>query len=276
MRQSGMEHEPETYTDERVTAACGLHLDNLRRLITWGAVAPVQSSGGRGRIRRWTGRQALRISVTAQFVEAGFSLQMAHTLTYCLPLNDLLYAYDPDVISTRLDRSRDRESKRRKAMISHTGEDYWPGRYSLGSHVFIVDRQLLYADVLARHYMLFAVIDSNLHRVAPIFNPYHYYHGIGLADEFNLPKLLDVKRIARSSLLVDDKFIADEAGSVDLLRQHIVEFRKHIPAGVAELIERPERLVCKNLCNINLALGLTSFVRSLLGLPVRYHPFEDQ
>src|SRR5216684_6744624 len=85
------------FTDEQVTNACNLHIDNLRRLITWGAVCPVQSGGGRGRVRQWTARQALRISVTAQFVEAGFSLQMSHTITYCLPLDDLLYAYDPGI-----------------------------------------------------------------------------------------------------------------------------------------------------------------------------------
>jgi hypothetical protein len=276
MRHGTAEWTAETYTDEQVTTACGLHLDNLRRLITWGAVTPVQSGGGRGRIRKWTARQALRIGITAQFVEAGFSLKMAHTLTYCLPLNDLLYAYDPDVIRTRLGRKRDRESKRRRATISRTEENYWPGRHSLGSHVFIVDHQLLYGDVLARHYMLFAVIDSNCQRVAPAFNPYQYYHGVGIADEFNLPKILDVKRIARSSLLIEDKFIGAEKPSLDLLKQHIIEFRNHIPAGVAQMIQRPERLVCKNLCIINLAVGLTSILRSLLGLPVRYFPFEDE
>jgi hypothetical protein len=161
-------------------------------------------------------------------------------------------------------------------MISWTGQEYWPGRDSLGSEVLIVDRRLLYANVLAHHAMLFAVIDPSLQRVFPAFNPHQYYLGVGIADDFKLPKLLDVKRIARSSLLIDDDFLLDQQPSVDLLKQHISLFRKHIPSGVSQIIDRPERLVCKHLIMINLAVGLTSFVRRLLGLPVEYHPFEEE
>jgi len=270
-----MERKTETYTDEQVTAACGLHIDNLRRLITWGAVTPVQSGGGRGRVRKWTARQALRISVTAQFVEAGFSLQMGHTLTYCLPLDDLLYMYDPNVISTYLRRKRGREYKRLRAMISPAGGEYWPGRNSFGSHVFIVDRRYMYADVLGDSSTLLAVIDPSQQRVVPWLNPYRFYWGGGMADDFKLPKVVDAKQIARSSLLIADDLLHDnQETSLDQIKNQLDPFQKHIPEGVDTQINRLERLVFKNLCMINLAVGLTSFVRSLLGLPVKYHPFE--
>ena len=46
-----MEGSKTTFTGDAVTAACGLHRDNLRRLITWRAVIPVQAGAGRGRVR---------------------------------------------------------------------------------------------------------------------------------------------------------------------------------------------------------------------------------
>jgi hypothetical protein len=36
----------------------------------------------------------MQIAATAEFVDARFSLKMAHTLTYCLPLDNLLLLYD--------------------------------------------------------------------------------------------------------------------------------------------------------------------------------------
>jgi hypothetical protein len=256
------------FTDEQVTSACKLHIDNLRRLITWGAVEPVQAGGGRGRVRKWTMRQGLRISVTAQFVEAGFSLQMAHTLTYCLPLDDLLYLYDPEVIRAHFNKKNDIGSRRLRAMISSRGKNYWPTRDYLGSEMIIIDRRYVYADVLGDSGMLFAVIDLKQQRVYPLLSPSRYYEGMGVAQSLGLKNELDIRDIARSSLLIDDEFLSEELSHN--------RFRILIPEDLDWHIGSLDRMVCRNLCLINLAVGLTEFVRKLLGFQVNYYPFEER
>jgi hypothetical protein len=255
------------FTDEQVTSACDLHIDNLRRLITWGAVKPERSGGGRGRVRKWTVRQGLRISVTAQFVNAGFSLQMAHTLTYCLPLDDLLYVYDPDFIRTHLKKNRDIGSRRLRLMISSRAKNYWPTGDYLGSEVFIVDRRYVYADVLGGRGILFAVIDLDRQRVYPWLSPLSYYAGMGVAEHFRLESKPDTSQVSRKSLLIDDEFLVDESNNN--------KFGIHVPKNVNRRIISINKLICQNLCVINLAVGLTEFVRRLLGLPIDYHHFED-
>lgn len=260
-----------TFTDQQVTGAAGLHLDNLRRLITWGAVKPIQAGGGRGRVRMWTARQALRISVTAQFVEAGFSLQMAHTLTYCIPLDDLLYVFDPEMIRTKLADKSEPGSARLKAMISADGTDYWPDSHDyLGSLVLIVDRRYLYADVLGGSPILLAVIDPERQCVYPGMNPYQFQYGSGMAEEYGLPTITDAKAIDRASLLIEDKFLTK---SFD---QHFRQFHKLVPRGLGTMVIGVDSIMCKNLYMVNLAVGLTDFVRKLLGLPVDYRPFDTE
>jgi hypothetical protein len=87
--------EAETFTDEQLTTACELHVDNLRQLITWKAVIPYQRGGGRGRVRLWTLDHVYRISMTASIFNAGFSLKMAHTLAYLIPMDGFLYFRRP-------------------------------------------------------------------------------------------------------------------------------------------------------------------------------------
>lgn len=258
------------FTDEQVTTACNLHIDNLRRLITWGAVRPVQPGGGRGRVRKWTARQGLRISVTAQFVEAGFSLQMAHTLTYCLPLDDFLYVYEPDFIRSHLKGRRERGSRRLKAMVSPTGKNYWPTADFVGTEIIIVDRRYVYADVTGDRGTLFAIIDTDKQRIYPWLRPSRYYEGTGIAKRFGLEENPDIQSISCKSLLLDEEFLIDDPTADD------DRFAKHIPDGVDRSIGSVDRLVCRNVCLINLAVGLTEFVRKLLGLPVSYHPFEER
>ena len=260
-----------TFTDQQVTGAAGLHLDNLRRLITWGAVKPIQAGGGRGRVRMWTARQALRISVTAQFVEAGFSLRMAHTLTYCIPLDDLLYTFDPEIIRTKLADKPEPGYARLKAMISAEGKDYWPDsdRY-LGSIVLIVDGKYLYADVLGDSPTLFAIIDRERQRVYTDSSPYQFKYGAGMVEDFGLPKRTDAKRIDRRSLLIDDEYLSKG------WKHSYQRFQKLIPKGVTTHFLAVDHVIAKNFCVINLAVGLTDFVRKLLGLPVDYRPFEAE
>ena len=88
--------DTQTFTDQQVTTACGMHQDNLRRLITWKAVIPVQARGGRGRVRLWSMGHVRRISIVSTLFNAGFSLRMAHTIAYCLPFENLLEVYEPN------------------------------------------------------------------------------------------------------------------------------------------------------------------------------------
>ncbi len=257
------------FTDEQVTRACNLHIDNLRRLITWGAVKPVQAGGGRGRVRKWTARQGLRISVTAQFVDAGFSLQMAHTLTYCLPLDDFLHVYDPHVIRSHLKGGQGLATRRLRAMLSPRGKNYWPTKRYLCSEVFIVDKRYLYADVLGDQGLLCAIIDTQRQCVYPNFLPSHYYEGMGVVDSLNLSHDPDITKISRRSLLIDDEFLGSD------YETHHERFQQHLPPGIDSQVISIGGLVCRNLSLINLAVGLTEFVRKLLGLPVDYHPFEE-
>lgn len=274
-----MAHEPmTTYTDEEVTAACGLHLDNLRRLITWGAVAPAQWGGGRGRVRRWTGREAVRISAAAQFVEAGFSLQMSHTLMHCLPpLYEFLDLYDPSAISASLKPSR---GERLKAIISPAaprGDEYLAISDSYSGKVFIVDRRFVYGEFLGDHPTLYAIIDPHLQGVIPRDSPYEHRPSMIYRDTWDN---INANRVLPSSLLIEDDFLYEhgEPGSdlVQKRRKHNELFREQMPEHVGRHIDRLKRLVYKNLCVINLTVGLTLFVRNLLGLPTTYPPIEEK
>jgi hypothetical protein len=277
-----MADEPKTtYTDEDVTAACGLHLDNLRRLITWGAVAPAQWGGGRGRVRKWTGRQAMRISVAAQFVEAGFSLQMSHTLMQCLPpLNDFLDLYDPRAISASLTQPRGGGDQRLRAIISPAApaaDEYRAISDSYSGKVFIVDRRFLYAKLLDDDPELYAIIDLRLQRVIPRYGPYDIHPSMIYRDTWDDS---NANRVLPSSLLIEDDFLYEhgEPGSdiVQKSRKHFELFREQMPAGVDWEIRRLDRLVYKNLCVIDLSVGLILFVRNLLGLPSTYPPEEKE
>jgi hypothetical protein len=260
---------PLTCTDEQVTDATGLHVDNLRKLITWGAIKPVQGGGGRGRVRKWTTRQALRIAVTAQFVEAGFSLQMAHTITYCLPLDDLLYVYDPELLE-KVIAAKGLVSDQRLLIDLTASEapEVWPGADHLGSRTLIVDGRYLYTDALGQSPTLWAVIDAERQRVFPEhFSPLQFLPGTGMAHEYGLPRDADAAKIDRGSLLIDDAY---------LVRR---KRRKELPEGVLPLgiphqVIGLESLICRSLLVINLALGMMMCVRRLRGLPTPYKPVE--
>lgn len=83
------------YTDDQVVDATGLHIDNVRKLVTWGAVRPAKGGRGRGNVRQWDGRTARRIARVAAIVESGMSLRMAHTLTYLQVLDEDFDKIDP-------------------------------------------------------------------------------------------------------------------------------------------------------------------------------------
>ena len=251
-----------TYTDEQVTRAAGLHLDNLRKLITWGAVKPVQAGGGRGKTRLWEGWQALRISITSQIANSGFSLQMAHTLCSCLPVSDLVQAYDPDIIRWRAKFRAERGEKRLRAMIAPAGTGYWPrARYSDGEIAIIDSRFVYYAPYDpwgedGRHSFA-GVIDHDRNRFLP-------FYGVGPAVDVpstNLPKRIrDNAVVSRSSLLVDDEYLTIDEKARTRRIQNL------LPAGLS--FELPAKFLYSTLVAVNLEVGLTMFIRKLLELPI--------
>ncbi|SEP42884.1 hypothetical protein SAMN02990966_06125 [Rhodospirillales bacterium URHD0017] len=265
MGKSTIPTSPALYTDEQVIAATGMPVDSLRRLITWGAVRPAQAGGGRGRVRLWTTRQALRISSTAQFVATGLSLQMAHTLTYCIPLDSLLTLYDPERLQKALGQAESNaltafdENLLLNAMTTEPQPTIWPlpGIY-LGSSTLIVDGRFLYADVHGDGAELIAEIDSDRQRVAPYSDDpesttfYDHFFNKGMKS--------DVTRIDKRTLLIDRKYFTQK-GRASLLRK-----KTFAPTQV----DGP--VLCKSLLAINLALGFLLCVRALRGLPIAYGP----
>jgi hypothetical protein len=251
-------------TDEQVTTACNLHIDNLRRLITWGAVKPVQSGGGRGRVRLWSLPQAMRIALTAEFFEAGFSLQMAHTLTYCLPFDDMLALYDPKFLSEKVDLNKP-ENAQLKEMLHRDGKDYWPGPDNVG-HVIVLDRRFVYADILGDTYQLFAIIEPERNRLHPMSDPRVFYFGV--VTEGSRKRKPGFKSVTPSSLLIDQFHFT--AGKQRRLRQ-VLELSKNVESQ----IDDPTDYVYRNCVSLDLGVGLAVAFRKLLGLPAAY-PYETE
>ncbi|MBX7199048.1 MAG: MerR family transcriptional regulator [Rhodospirillaceae bacterium] len=259
--------QSETYTDEQVTTATGLHVDNLRKLITWGAVRPAQGGGGRGRVRKWTTRQALRIAITAHLVDAGFSLQMAHTVTYCLPLDDLLHAYDPAMMRAVAAKSKDQWDAFMLQQLTDPSQPDLPNDRYLGSLTVLVDGRYLYSDCLGDSPYLMAVIDQGASIVYPTWSsPYTFQYGSGTTEELDLPRTVDAAEIERSSLLINEKYLRPRKGRTIPTAV--------LPKGVPHQIIAIDDIVCKTLVVINLALSLLRCVRSLQGLPIEYQPHE--
>ena len=263
----GTERNTVTCTDKQVTAACDLHLDNLRQLITWGAVAPVPSGGGRGHVRRWTFPQAMRIAVTAAFVDAGFSLKMAHTLTYCLPLDDMLSLYDPEFIDRYVDLENPNE-RHIKALLDPGSDEYWPDENHIGT-VFIIDRCLVYADVLGEVPCLRGLLDVRSNLYYPTFNPNHFLWGMIFNIIPDIPKQAAITKVSRNSLLIHDRYFSSSA-------EEIESFCKKITRGLTIQIDDPEDLAYHHYVKISLAAGLSTAFRRLLGLPVVHTTVEEQ
>lgn len=255
---------PPLYTDQQVITATGMPIDSLRRLITWGAVRPAQAGGGRGRVRLWTTRQALRISVTAQFAATGFSLQMAHTLTYCIPpLDNLLTLYDPETLILFYAEKRLKfpelpdEHEQLDRLTKPRGLKEWPmpGVY-LGSETLIIDGRYLYSDAWGGEPLFMAEIDAERQRVVRYLDP---------ARDPELNELLDkvaprdVHSIDRSSLLLDRNYVRGRRFHTD---------KDALPQRING------QVFCKSLLSINLALGLVLCVRQLRGLSTDYAPSE--
>jgi len=192
-----MEQEPMAFgpfTDDDVTAACNLHVDNLRRLITWRAVRPIQSGGGRGKVRLWSLRQAQRIAVTALFANSGMSLRMAHTLAHCLPIDDMLLIHQP-AFYAQLTVQPD--------LFAH--EPYEAkDNIDLVGHVTIIDGRFVFGDILGDEDTLFGEIDQKKNIYISYWDPFSSYYGNVIADQADGDKASPMSlEIDRGSLLVE-------------------------------------------------------------------------
>ncbi len=254
-----------TFTDAQIEEACGLHVDYLRRLITWRAVKPVQAGGGRGRVRLWTMRQALRIAVTAEFVRAGFSLQMAHTITYCLPIDDMLTLYQEDFAAKFAEIGY-------PDLIDPEAVNPMPHMDTVGTETYIVNGRYIYSDALADTPTLFAVIDPERNRVIPTWSdPKKAPWGLIFNNNPEYYREPDFVEIDHKSLLIDDEYL--QSYSLDDREEYEKRWKKfrELSDYVDTQIIAREWFNFRSFLQINLNIGLYVAYRKLMGLPVDYH-----
>lgn len=154
-----------TFTDDQVQKAFGLHIDNVRRLITWRAVTPAQGGGGRGKVRKWSLKSVQRMSITTMFHDMGLSLKLAHTLTTCLPIEHTI-----DHFNRRFFSYEHAASTIRNALM--TDVEWSIIRETNGSTIIIVDNELVYGDLCQQKYNLFGRIFRRDNKYISTWNPY--------------------------------------------------------------------------------------------------------
>jgi hypothetical protein len=137
-------------------------------------------SAGRGRKRPWSFAQAMRVATTAEFFAAGFSLQMAHTLIYCLPLEPMLRLYDEP-----FNVYEDVNIK----LISRLDKNYWTPDSMVGN-IFIIDRRLVYGNILGESNVLYGIINHTQNRFYPFWNPKGPYEALDVP--FETPAITEI------------------------------------------------------------------------------------
>jgi len=244
---------PALFTDQQVIAATGMPVDSLRRLITWGAVRPSQSGGGRGRVRLWSTHQALRVCVTSELAAEGYSLRMAHTLAYCLPLTNLMLWFDPEFAKV-MARHADSSGKDLVRMLTQRKQPkYWPGPSQYGnSQILILERRLVYSNSSDEEFELVAEIDSERQRVLPVHDPEREVQG-DTDDE-------DPPTIDKTSLLIDRRYLSGKEKR--RLEGHEAVIRT----------QKLDMIMCRSLLSLNLSLSFVLCVRRLQGLKTRFEP----
>jgi len=208
------------FSDSEVIEATGLGLDNLRKLITWGAVRPEQSGGGRGRVRMWTLRQSMRIAATAAVYRAGFSLRMAHTLVYALPLDDMLLSYDPELWGqgTGAHQFEPWNASGGAVVLDRLLST---GEYRIGrdrrriGHIHIVQGSLVYTDALGRGAALFGYIDRDRNIFVSFRDPAEFSWGAVYNSFPHLPRRVGMSEIDPASLSLEILLPDRPAGAED-------------------------------------------------------------
>lgn len=88
------------YTDEEISDLSGLHIDTIRKAVVFGAVKPARGGRGRNNKRMWSIDALLRLVPIAALKNAGYSLQLAHTISFIPQLHSELYIFHPAWISS--------------------------------------------------------------------------------------------------------------------------------------------------------------------------------
>jgi hypothetical protein len=243
-----------TFTDQQLTSACELHVDNLRQLITWKAVIPYQAGGGRGRVRLWTITHVHRISMTASIFHAGFSLRMAHTLAYLMPFDELLGLYDP--LTLELNRGD------WCGWFDPNKPRVEPDEYDWYIHV--INGRFVYLDVggvpeQPREPMVYGELNRDRALLKSLQDFAHCYGPVD-ADPRDV---VDPKYLTEPYAKWESPFRpTPEVDPSSLAWQYDPNFDE---ALAKDLFSRP-----KSKESVNLTLGLRVAVRRVLGLPVYY------
>ncbi|MBP2311910.1 hypothetical protein [Azospirillum soli] len=251
------------FTDEEVMHACDISMDSLRKLITWKAAVPAQAGGGRSRVRLWKSSQIARICVASRIANSGFSLRMAHTMAYALPLDDMLSLYDLDLLDKISESAEERNKFIGIDFFSPEELLIFPHESRIG-HVLIVNNKYVYTDALGSIATMWGVIDWEANRLVVRKRLEQFYWGKVANNLDAHPRRTGVDDIDPSSLLVTvlGESGADEEGKAywaklwdgpDLVPYAIYGVNNY---GFSTLV-------------INLYIGLQVMLRRLLGLPYR-------
>ena len=255
------------FTDQQVTEACGLHVDNLRQLITWKAVVPAQRGGGRGKIRLWTEAHVRRISVTATLFNAGLSLKLSHTIAYCIPEDHWLDIYEPHVLAVS------------------SPEIQKLGWYDRGKSKVTINPEDCYIDIINREF-IFLRANEKIFRSSFNVEEQQIIECFGRlnSNQTRFISRVPVHQIYEASEHDPAVVVGLASGSADPRRTLAKWEDKHTPVDLID----PKSLVYEHavrfdldLANaaytnpivkeeINISLGLRVAMRRVLGLPTEY------
>lgn len=83
------------YTDEEISDLSGLHIDTIRKAVVYGAVKPAAGGRGRSNKRMWSIDALVRLVPIAALKDAGYSLQLAHTISFVPHFHSELHIFNP-------------------------------------------------------------------------------------------------------------------------------------------------------------------------------------
>jgi hypothetical protein len=90
-QQALVRYQEDIFTDDDVMRCTGLSIRSTRELIKRRAVRTRTAARGAGHNRTFDATTLKRLAVAAAIKDAGFSLQLAGSMAYLLPSDDLLY-----------------------------------------------------------------------------------------------------------------------------------------------------------------------------------------
>ncbi len=250
--------------------ACDISMDSLRKLITWKAAVPAQGGGGRGRVRLWKTSQIARICVTSRIANAGFSLRMAHTMAYALPLDDMLSLYDLDLLDSKFHTDEEKDKFTGINLFSSEEIAIFPHFDDYIGHVLVINNKYVYTDALGSYPTLWGVLDWEENKLAIRKQVSKFYWGRVANNWDDHPKKVGISEIDHNSLLVIEE-------SHEKVASENSKYFNGIHDGPDAV---PYMLYSANdygfsSTTINLYIGLKVMVRRLLDLPYRLVKHEN-